>query len=62
MYEYNQKEHIEWLIKSCEEHKDGFILFLTQSHIIFFPHKVFKNDFDLSFFKVLLKNKNFLKK
>lgn len=23
MYEYNQKEHIEWLIKSCEEHKDN---------------------------------------
>ncbi len=49
-------------IKSCEEHKDGFILSLTQSHIIFLPHKIFKNDFDLSFFKVLLKNKNYLKK
>lgn len=23
MYEYNQKEHAEWLIKSCEEHKDN---------------------------------------
>jgi hypothetical protein len=48
-------------IKSCEERKDGFVLALTQSHIIFFPHKIFKNDFDVSFFRVLLKNKKYLK-
>lgn len=49
-------------IKTCDERKDGFILSLTQSHIIFFPYKIFKNDFDISCFRVLLKNKNYLKK
>ena len=49
-------------IKTCEETKDGFILSLTQSHIMFFPYKIFKSDFDISFFRVLLKNKKYLKK
>lgn len=49
-------------IKNCTERKDGFLLELTKSHIVFFPHKIFKNDFDISRFRVLLKDKNYLKK
>lgn len=48
-------------IKSCEERNDGFILSLTQSHIIFFPYKIFKSDFDISCFRALLKKKSYLK-
>lgn len=52
---------ISWdKIKKCEEIKDGFVLNLTQSHIIFFPYKIFKNDFDISRFRVMLKNKKMI--
>lgn len=49
-------------IKKCYETKEGFILILTQSHIIYLPHKIFKNYLDSSRFKVLLTNKKYLKK
>ncbi|MDR2401996.1 MAG: YcxB family protein [Cytophagales bacterium] len=49
-------------IKNCEERKDGFLLGLTQSHIVYLPHKIFKSDFDISRFRMMLKNKKYFKK
>lgn len=45
-------------IKKYYNLSHGIVLELTQSHIIYLPYKIFKNDFDINFTKSLLK-KNF---
>ena len=44
-------------IKKYSSLSHGIVLELTQSHIIYLPYKIFKNDFDINLTKNLLKKK-----